>query len=65
MPKFTLVINLGNEGEFTPSELADLVLKTSQRVRRELPSYTKMPPNGAKALIRDINGNVVGHYEVV
>lgn len=64
MPKFILEINLGNEGMSKAHQLADAIDCVSYRMRNGN-NYDQILPTGEQRMIRDINGNVVGHYEVV
>ena len=59
MPKFILEINLGNEGMRSPVHIRDALRAISDKIRYddELDDLTQN--------IRDINGNVVGKYEVI
>jgi hypothetical protein len=59
MPKFILEINLGNEGMMSPVHIRDALRTISDKIRYddELDDLTQK--------IRDINGNVVGKYEVI
>ena len=56
--KFILEIDLGNAGMRSPVHIRDALRTISDKIRYddELEDLTQN--------IRDINGNVVGHYEV-
>ena len=56
--KFILEIDLGNAGMKSPVHIRDALRAISGKIRYddELDDLTQR--------IRDINGNVVGHYEV-
>ena len=58
MPQFTLTINLGNDAMRSPVHIRDALRAISDKIRYddELDDLTQK--------IRDINGNVVGKYEV-
>lgn len=57
--KFVLEITLGNEGMRTPHQIREKLRDIAGSIRSdaELDDLTQK--------IRDIDGNVVGHYEVI
>lgn len=62
MPKFILEIGIGNEAMKTNFDIGSKLMGIGNQI-----TYGKrceLTPEG-KTVIRDINGNVVGHYEVV
>lgn len=64
MPKFILEINLGNEGVQTPYDVAAVIALASFTLKQN--GFTGAGcDDPSTRQIRDINGNVVGHYEVV
>ena len=57
MPQFILKIDLGNDAMKTGDDIAGALEKTGEKIRKTGKMFT--------GKIRDIKGNVVGHYEVV
>ena len=57
MPQFILKIDLGNGVTKTGDAIGATLEKTGEKIRKTGKMFT--------GKIRDINGNVVGHYEVV
>ena len=61
MPKFILEITLGNAAMCFPADIARALKFTANVVHHEgIGECTGFPKN-----IRDINGNVIGKYEVI
>lgn len=60
MSKFILEIDLGNEAMLTPIQIRNALAKTVQQFPYDEPTASTV-----HGKIRDINGNVVGKYEVV
>lgn len=63
MPQFRLVINLGNEGMRTGYDVAHLMRDVAY-LMQDKGDCEDLRKISAKEH-RDINGNVVGHYEVI
>ena len=63
--KFILEITLGTEGMQTTQQLAAALEYTAKRISCCQNTYMHIIANGFQPYIRDINGNVVGHYEVI
>ncbi len=61
MPQFTLTINLGNEGMQTAEDVSNQLDFAAMKI---LHSGDIMTYSIAPGVLHDINGNVVGHYEV-
>ena len=57
MTRFILEINLGNDAMQAPGDIATALHQTGKHIQ----STWKMD----LGKVHDINGNVVGHYEVV
>ncbi len=62
MPQFRLVINLGNDAMKTPLHVRDALVRVVQQFPYD-ESTSELAQRGRRK-IYDINGNVVGHYEV-
>lgn len=60
MPQFRLIIDLGNDAMKTGNDIAKALHNVGVSINS---NYT--PVVRGDGNIRDINGNVVGHYEVV
>jgi hypothetical protein len=60
MPQFILKIDLGNDAMKRSYDVAEAVQRVVDRLQ-----YHGFPEKSLKPNIRDINGNVVGHYEVI
>lgn len=61
MPQFILSINLGNDGMISATDVKNALIRVSENIERNYPAMSGL----CAGSIRDINGNVVGHYEVV
>jgi hypothetical protein len=63
MSQFILKIDLGNDAMKTPGDIIQALTGVIETLGENSnhPAYTKMNAGS----IRDINGNVVGHYEVI
>ena len=63
MPKFILEINLGNDGMRTGYDVAHLMRDVAYLMqdKGDCEDLRKI----SRQNLRDINGNVIGHYEVV
>jgi len=59
MPQFILTIDLGNDAMKRPYDVAESLQRIVDRLQ-----YHGFPDPTFKPNICDINGNVVGHYEV-
>jgi hypothetical protein len=57
--KFILEITLGNEGMKSDADIADVLRECAHTIE-----YDGIHYKPAKQ-IRDMNGNLVGHYEVI
>lgn len=62
MPQFILSINLGNDGMKTAEDVSNQLDFAAMKI---LHSGDIMTYCIAPGVLRDINGNVVGHYEVI
>lgn len=62
MPQFILTINLGNDGMKNAEDVSNQLDFAAMKI---LHSGDIMTYCIAPGVLRDINGNVVGHYEVV
>ena len=63
--KFILEITLGNEGVQTTQQLAAALEYAAKQISCRQNAYLHIIANGFQPYIRDSNGNVVGHYEVI
>ena len=59
MPRFILEIELGNDAMRSPVHIRDALMAIADKIRYD-DQLDDLTQN-----IRDYNGNVVGHYEVV
>lgn len=64
MPKFILEIELGNEAMLTPKDIGDALCEISRDLKTRHTTCSHPEATG-RINIRDYNGNVFGHYEVV
>ena len=62
MTRFILEINLGNEAMQAPGDIATALKNVAHVVNYSSDMHIL---NTTIGTIRDINGNVVGHYEVI
>lgn len=62
MPQFILKIDLGNDAMITAEEVS---IQLDFAAMKILHAGDIMIYSIAPGVLRDINGNVVGHYEVV
>ena len=61
MTTFKLEIKIGNDSMMTGADISEALIRCAKNIN---PDFN---PNGStlKRLIRDVNGNMVGHYLVV
>ena len=66
MPRFILEIEIGNEGMQTSSDIKEALIQAGITLERRMPTEKlHHMATLCDGIIRDINGNVVGYYEVV
>lgn len=59
--EFILKIKLGNEAMETPSDVAQALRETADKVER---LFGRFPSCGCDGSLRDVNGNTVGEFKV-